>query len=189
MATGDQQDMLTRIKSTLPYWFGFADTPVLDALLKGPASVLSWFYSLYLYAKLQTRINTATDGWLDMISADFFGTDLIRAAGQSDDSYRALIIANLFRIKATRAAVVKVCQDTTGRTPTIIEPFNPVDCGAYGARGGYGYGAYGSIMMPAQAFVTEFRPTGPTSLQDSDLYGAINAVKPAGSIMWTQLSN
>lgn len=181
--------MLARIKSTIPRWFGFGGSPYLDALLQGPAAVLAWFFSLYLYAKLQTRILTATDGWLDMISADFFGTDLRRGAGQTDASYRALIIANLFRAKGTRQALIKVCQDTTGRTPAMIEPFNPIDCGAYGALYGYGYGAYGSISMPAQAFVTEYRPSGATTLTDSDLYAAIEAVKPAGAALWTKLSN
>jgi hypothetical protein len=58
--------MLGRLKALIPpTWYG-DDNPIRDAILTGCASALSWCYSLYLYAKLQTRINTATDGWLDI---------------------------------------------------------------------------------------------------------------------------
>ena len=96
MATGDQSDILRRLKSTLPRWFGDSTT-ILDALLQGLAWAASFVYSLWAYAKLQTRIKTATDGWLDMIAADFFGSSLLRTANQSDASFRALIIINLIR--------------------------------------------------------------------------------------------
>ena len=135
MATGDQADIFARLKAILPArWFGSpADsTPILDAVLQGVANLLAFVYSLYAYAKLQTRISTATDGYLDLIAADFFGTTLQRTTGQSDESYRALILANLFREKATRNALIRVLQDFTGQTPVIVEPTKPADCGAYG---------------------------------------------------------
>lgn len=161
MATGDQNDILQRLKGTLPRWFGDS-TPILDALLQGLASAGAFVYSLWAYAKLQTRIKTATDGWLDMIAADFFGSSLLRAANQSDASFRARIIINLIRERATRAGLVKVLQDLTGRTPIIFEPQRPADTGAYSApNSGYGIaGGYGSLLLPCQAFVTAFRPTG-----------------------------
>src|SRR5947207_74321 len=131
MAVGDQQNMLQRLKALIPAtWFG--DTsPLLDALLNGLAKAASFSYSLILYATLQTRIKTATDGWLDMISADFFGSSLPRKANQSDASFRNRIVINLFRERATRNAVVKVLTDLTGRAPIIIEPQRPADTGAY----------------------------------------------------------
>lgn len=132
MATGDQNDILQRLKGALPRWFG-DNTPILDALLQGLAWAGSFVYSLWAYAKLQTRIKTATDGWLDMIAADFFGSSLMRSANQSDASFRARIIINLIRERATRAGVIKVLQDLTGRTPIIFEPQRPLDTGAYGA--------------------------------------------------------
>lgn len=156
---GDQNDFFTRIKSVLPRWFG-PSSPLLDALLTGIANNSAFVYVLYQYAKLQTRIATATDAWLDMIAADFFGETLRRAANQSDTSFRARILINLFRERATRNAIVKVLTDLTGRAPIIIEPQRPADTGAYRApNSGYGVaGGYGSLSLAYQGFVQAFRP-------------------------------
>lgn len=160
MATGDQQDQFQRIKALIPKWFS-DDTPVLDALLRGFAYAKSFVYGLIVYAALQTRIKTATDGWLDMIAADFFGSSLLRKSGQSDASFRNRIIINLFRERATRNGLVKVLTDLTGRAPAVFEPQRPLDTGSYGGPLiGYGVaGGYGSMLLPFQAFVTAYRPT------------------------------
>jgi len=160
--TGDQNDILARIKRVLPStWFG-SDSPLIDALLTGLAATSAFAYSLYQYAVLQTRILTATDGWLDMIAADFFGATLQRTTNQSDASFRARILIALFRERGTRAAIIKVLTDLTGRAPIIIEPQRPADTGAYRApNSGYGVaGAYGSLQLPFQAFVQAYRPIG-----------------------------
>ncbi|CAN7330112.1 hypothetical protein LJR084_001933 [Variovorax sp. LjRoot84] len=159
MATGDQSDFLSRIKSTLPPWFTDV-TPILDALLSGLAAAWANIYALYLYAQLQTRIKTATDGWLDLIAGDYFGTRIARKANQTDVSFRAVIIANLFRERATRAALIQVLTELTGRAPIVIEPQRPADCGAYGVpTSGYGVaGYYGSLLLPSQCFLIAFRP-------------------------------
>ena len=221
MATGDQSDILARIKSVLPTWFG-GSSPMLDAVLSGLAQASAFVYSLYSYAKLQTRILTASDGWLDMIAADFFGTSIVRKTNQTDASFRATIIANLLRERATRNAIVLVLTALTGRTPKIIEPQRPMDTGAYAApNSGYGSaGAYGSTLLPFQAFVTAYRPlssgipkiagygNAPAAygvpsqggeyasigmvqgaVQDADIYAAIDAVKPAATTLWTQISS
>lgn len=160
MATGDKSDVFNRLKSVIPKWFG--DTsPILDAILQGFAYASSFIYSLYAYAKLQTRIKTATDGWLDIIAADFFGTRIVRGANQVDASFRANIITNLIRERATRNGIIKVLTDLTGRAPIIFEPLRPLDTAAYGIACGYGLaGAYGSTLMPYQALITAFRPAG-----------------------------
>lgn len=157
--TGDQPDVLARIKSTMPRWFADA-TPYLDALLSGLAKAWANNYLLYSYAKLQTRIKTASDGWLDLIAGDFFGTRIARKANQTDASFRANIIANLFRERATRAGLIRVLTDLTGRAPIVIEPQQPGDCGGYGIpTTGYGVaGYYGSQLLPSQCFVIAFRP-------------------------------
>lgn len=158
MATGDQNDVFLRIKAVLPRWFG-STAPFLDALLQGLASASAFVYSLYAYTKLQTRIKTATDGWLDMIAADFFGTTLRRSANQSDASFRAKIIVNLLRERGTRNAIIRVLTDLTGRAPKIYEPQRPFDTGAYAMpNSGYGVaGCYGSLLIPYQAFVVAYR--------------------------------
>lgn len=222
MATGDQNDIYRRLRSYLPPWFGDeANAPVVQGLLQGLAYAGAYVYSLLSYARLQTRIKSATDGWLDMIAADFFGSILLRAANQSDDSFRARILINLFRERATRAGLIRVLQDLTGRTPVVIEPTRPADTGAYGGPLiGYGYaGAYGSMSMPFQAFVIAYRPLGtgiPSvagygistggygqasqaewaslsmiqgGVADADIYAAIEATRPAGTTVWTNISS
>ena len=196
MATGDQNDVLGRLKATLPPWFGdLSEAPIISALLTGLAEAGAFVFSLYAYAALQTRIRTATDGWLDMIAADWFGGGLLRRQGQTDASYRAIIIASIMRERATRNAVTKVLTDITGRAPRLVEPRRPVDTGGYGAAG-YGYGvsgAYGSQLLPRNmAFVIAYRPLVGSlqyGVQDADIYAAVDSVRPTGSTLYVQLNN
>lgn len=174
MATGDQNDILSRLRAYLPSrWFGSTSdpAPLLVAILNACASVLSFVYNLYSYAKLQTRIATATGGWLDLIAYDFFGNGLPRNPGESDDSYRARIKAALIQKKVTRGGISAVIYALTGNYPTIVEPWRPLDTGSYvsganpfapGVSANYGYcqaGAWGSLALHAQAFITVPAPT------------------------------
>jgi hypothetical protein len=217
--TGDQADMLARLKAVLPRWFPDS-VLILDGILSGLALAASLLYQVISYADLQVRIKTAIDGWLDLIAYDFFGAALVRTSGQSDESLRTRILINLLRERVTRAALVRVLTDVTGRAPIVIEPTRPADCGGYGAMGGYGSaGAYGSLAVPYWCFVQAFRPAssgipfvagyGSTpsgysrasrgeyaslamvqgSVTDADIYAAIEAVKPAGMTVWVNLSN
>jgi hypothetical protein len=132
---------------------------ILDGILSGLALAASLLYQVISYADLQVRIKTAIDGWLDLIAYDFFGAALVRTSGQSDESLRTRILINLLRERVTRAALVRVLTDVTGRAPIVIEPTRPADCGGYGAMGGYGSaGAYGSLAVPYWCFVQAFRP-------------------------------
>lgn len=221
MATGDKADMSSRLALLMPNgWFTVGLSSLRDAVLAGAASALSFAYQLLAYVQLQTRIATATDGFLDMISGDFFGTTLVRASGQTDASFRARIISSLFRERGTRNAVSIVLTQLTGRAPLIFEPMRPADTGAYGIGAGYGAGgAYGSMLLPMQAFVTAFRPHGtgvpsvagygsPSAgyslgsqaeyaalsmvqgaLTDADIYAAIESVRPATYTIWTRISS
>jgi hypothetical protein len=159
---GDQQDCLNRIKALLPRgWFN-GSTPVLDALLQGMAWAFALVYSLIQYAKLQTRIATATDGFLDLIAYDFFGTTLLRRQQETDAPYRARILATLLREKVTRKGMNDALVTLTGRAPIIFEPARPADAGCWGTTG-FAWGAaggWGSLLLRAQTFVTAFRPAG-----------------------------
>lgn len=218
MSVGDQTDMFGRLKSLLPLgWFG-DNNPIRDALLWGYAQALSWGFTLYLYAKDQTRIKTATDGWLDLIGLDFFGSNLIRFSSQLDASYRNRILINIFRERATRQSIDQVLFDLTGRHPLIIEPAKPDDCGCLGLTLGLGIaGPLGSTSCPYQAFVTAYRPSGsgaanwpgiatnwfglsqtsglvPASqlfadVSDADIVAAIEATKMYGSTVWYRITN
>jgi hypothetical protein len=160
MATGDTPDILKRLRSYLPNgWFPDTDT-VLDGVLTGIATVLSFIWSFIGYAKLQTRIKTATDGWLDIVAYDFLGTRLQRNPGEADAPFSARIIREILRPRATRAALSQAVEDLTGKPPFIFEPARPADTGGYNV-GGVGYnvaGGYGSLMLRNQVFVTVARP-------------------------------
>jgi len=176
MATGDNQDFFSRLKGLLPSrWFGSPtdSVPIIDAVLTGISQALGFVYALYGFAKMQTRIQTATDGWLDLISADYFGASLPRQTGETDASFRTRILANLFREKATRHAIVQTLTQLTGRAPIIIEPTRPSDCGGYGAPNcGYGVaGYYGSVVLPYQAFIIAFLPFSAQGVAGMPGYG------------------
>ena len=162
MATGDQGDILNRLISYLPKsWWDGNTNPVRDAVLSGLAAAHAWLYSLLAYVRLQTRIKTAREGFLDLISQDYFGGALPRNTNENDAHFLTRILINLFRERATRHGVIRVLQDLTGKTPQIVEVLNPWDCGGYGEPNvGYGAsGAYGSMSLPYQAFVLAYRPT------------------------------
>ena len=221
MATGDQNDLVARIKAILPGGWFRDSTPVLDAVLAGVGWALAMVYGLTSYAKLQTRIATATDGFLDLISFDFFGTGLPRKPQEGDTAFRTRIQAEMFLERATRHGLIRTLQLLTGRTPWVFEPARPADTGAYCTNTmGYGVaGGYGSLRVPFQAFVIAYRPLGqgipniagytnpegaysmpsqteyanPSLIQgavtDADIMSAIDSVKPAGTILWTQISS
>lgn len=173
MATGDANDMAARIRAVLPIsWFptsssaGASDTPVLDGVLAGLGATWAAIYSLLSYTKLQTRIASATDFFLDLIAVDFFGASLARRSDETDSAFRVRIQNNIFAPRATRTALGRALTVLTGRPPVIFEPAYTYDTGGYGAfaqgGGGMGYcvsGGYGSLELPFQCFVTAFRPS------------------------------
>jgi hypothetical protein len=165
MATGDQADVQSRLSALFPWsWIPRAAAPLFMAILAGIASALSFDYTLLAYIRLQTRIATATDGFLDLIAWDFFGPNLLRANGQSDASFLASIKSAMFRERNTRNAVVSILTELTGRAPVIFEPWRPADSGGYRTNGLF-YGAIGGYgsknpNLQQQAFVTAYRPQG-----------------------------
>jgi hypothetical protein len=161
MATGDSDDILTRLRSYLPAGWFPDSAPILEGLLAGISSVLAVSYALFIYAKAQTRILTATDAWLDLISYDFFGDALPRKTGEADAAFLARIRANLFQERATRKAYISVLTTLTGYAPTIFEPGMPNDSGAMNAPTSPGYcgvARMGSVAMPYTVLVTAYRP-------------------------------
>lgn len=145
-----------------------SSTPVLDAILNGLANTWSWFYSLYAYVNLQTRIATATDVWLDITAQDFLGGAIFRKPGEPDTNFSTRIRKEIVRVRDTRAGLIQAIVDLTGRTPTVFEPAMAYDTGGYGFTGmtagtGLGYGVaggFGSLALPFQCFVTAYRPAG-----------------------------
>jgi hypothetical protein len=169
---GDQADIVSRLRAVLPKrWFA-EQSPNLSALLQGIATPWVWLYGIIAYAISQTRLSTATDSWLDLISYDFFGGQLGRKSGESDLNYRTRIKAALLREAATRPAVSFGLEALVGSRPLIFEPANCMDTGSYGAPSGgptiigtglaYGQaGGWGNLDLPLQFFVTATRPATP----------------------------
>jgi hypothetical protein len=162
MASGDQADFTVRLRQLLPNGWFADDAPVLNAVLNGLAYCLALIYSLVAYAKLQTRIATATDGFLDLVSFDYFGAFLMRRLNEMDTAFRVRIFQNLLRQKATRAGIIKLLTDLTGQTPIVFEPWRPLDCGALNENisGLNICGGLGSLAIPYQAFITAYNPIG-----------------------------
>lgn len=169
--TGSDIDIRQRIKSVIPAsWFP-PPTATLEpnfvALIEAFAGVASWVYGLIGFAKLQTRISTASGIFLDLMALDFFGRGYGRG-GQTDAAFSSGIKKEILRPRGTRPALVLAMSDLTGRTPIVFYPNLSSDTGGYGitrtASGGFvcGYGVsgrYGSALMPYQALVNAFRPT------------------------------
>ncbi len=217
MTTGDSADMLSRLKRVIPSrWFAYV-APLRDAVLGGLADQLAWVYSFIAFAKLQTRISTATGLFLDLIAFDYFGRHIRRRVNEIDAMFRARIKKELIRPRTTRDAMVQALTDLTGRAPIIFEPWSAADTGGYGIASAYGVaGGYGNAQLQSQVFIAVYRPglqgvpsiggygspnggygvgasayVGPSmiagAVTDQDIYDTIEATKPTGVICWTRL--
>lgn len=214
MAKGDQNDIFTRLRKLIPpSWFN--SSPNFDATLQGPAWALSSIYSQITYATLQTRIATATDGYLDLISNDFFGTSLPRLTNEQDGAFRARILANLFVKGPTRGNMSAVLTLVTGRTPDIFEPSRTDDSGGWDGAFYWdtGVGKWGA-PMPYQSFVTAYRPltnaqslgeldswrwmfdaygawsdSPVTEVTDAAIFAAVESTKMLGTVVWLRIAD
>lgn len=101
------------------------------------------------YALGAQRLATETFPELDDASMDFLGDQLPRAAGMSDADFAAAIIAELFQPVATRSALSNALIKLTKQTPRMLEPWSPLDTGAWGV-GGPSYWDVDTIANPAR---------------------------------------
>lgn len=159
MRTGDQENILQRLKVVLPAWFG-DDTPNLDAILNAYSVTAAYNYRLYEYLKLQTRIKTATDDNLDLISRDYLGNRLPRRKNEDDNSFRNRILAFLLPFPATREGISDAIYALTGRRPDIFEPWNVNDTGALNNDFYLNISQLGALPDAYEAtfFITVYRP-------------------------------
>lgn len=186
--TGDTPDLISRLRAQLPRrWFP-DDAPVLTALLSGLSATWVDVFSKLGYISRQARLRLVSDGWLDLASADYRGTNLIRRIGESDLLLRARLLP-IFRDKATRASVIARLLALTGNVATVIEPTILADTGGYGIAMGYGVaGRYGTLNLPFQSFIDVGRPVG-SGIPLVGGYGSSNGGYGAGAIAWSRLSD
>lgn len=134
MATGDADDILARLQRVIPPWFGTeAEAPVWTAFLAGAASALAGIYSFFGFAKAQTRVATATGGFLELAAGDVAGDGLPRFAGELDSAYSRRIRLEPLRDRCTVTAIKKAVFDITGIEPDVFEGFDLFNNGALGA--------------------------------------------------------
>jgi hypothetical protein len=188
MTTGSSSDITSRVKGLIPKrWFKWV-APYRDAIIGGLSDAASLCYNLILYARAQTRLATAYGIWLDIFAYDFLGRTIMRNK-LADDTFRAIIRATILQERVTRAGMVKALMTLTGKTPSIFEPWNTFDTGAYsnastpyGSMGyGQGRGGYGSMNLPGQTFIKVARGS-PSGVPNVDGYGNVIAGYGAGSI-------
>lgn len=186
--TGDQEDMEARLWLTLPgRWFEDAP-PVLSGVIAGLASAWAGLFALLNVVRQQSRVATVTSGFLDLAATDFFGSRLLRRAGESDDAFRVRLLAAMKRSRATRNAVIWVAQDE-GYTVAVFEPARPADTGAYSIPGNLAWGSaggWGSLQMPLECLVTARREAGG---DDTRLKVALTDSLPAGGVAWLRITD
>lgn len=176
---GSAANILDRVKALLPNrWFSWV-APYRDAIIGGIAGSAAWSFTLIGYARAQTRLATAYGIWLDILCFDFLGGVLTRS-GLQDDNFRTLIRATILQERVTRAGMMAVVTRVTGIAPSVFEPWNTGDTGAYGnkaagviAGGQFGYGVgqggYGNMNLPGQSLMQVHRTT-PSGVPNVDGY-------------------
>jgi hypothetical protein len=158
--TGDQNDIIARLQRWLPTgWFPADTTTRIYSIISGFASVLAVIWMLLGYTKLQTRIATSTDGFLDLTSDDFFDGNLPRLNGETDAGFSLRIRNEILRNRLTRNAIDEQLFEITGKHPMITELQRPADVAVYGGyMSGYGVSCYASRADTYAVFITTVQP-------------------------------
>ena len=182
---GDARDIAGRLRAALPLrWFG-DESPVLDALLAGDAAGWTWLHGLVQGLRRQTRIASADGDNLELASADFFGDRLRRGINERDVDFRARIMREMFRPRATRSAMAAQLAQLSGSVPSIFEPARPADTGVWNQTLGWGVaGGWGSLRLPGQSLI-RVRNSGAASV--SQLQGAAAVTAPVCGVAWLRV--
>ena len=186
MAKGDEADLTNRIFRMLPAsWFPNQAGTRIYATVRGFAAAFAAVWLQIVYTRLQTRLQTTTDGWVDLASQDFFGIRLPRRQFEPDATFSQRIRNEVIRLRNTRAALIKAAQDVTGRPAAAFEPFNPYDTGGWDtpALAWDTAGAWGDETATFTIFLNVARPisSGMVNLNGWDnSFGGWNI----GAIAW-----
>lgn len=186
MATGDLDDMKARLGAVFPRWLADpVNSPLAEGFFTGAATLLSHAYNYIQFGRLQTRLSSATGAWLDLAAWDFFGGSFLRRAAELDESFRPRALKELLRPRVTRAAILQMLLDLTGRPGTIIELDNTSDIGSwdgpafgFDVYGGWGDTINNSLIIIAQRPINSGLPIlsgfdSPAGGWDTNLFGYI----------------
>lgn len=143
-SSASSASFLQRFRNYLPPWYGDeGDHPIVDSVIFMASTVALGAFRVIREADFQVRLKTASGGWLDLWSYDFFQGGVPRMQDETDESFRGRIEREIFRDRNTRQALYDAMLDLTGYPPRIFEPMQPRDTGAYGgpfmAYNGVGY--------------------------------------------------
>jgi hypothetical protein len=189
---GSARDIVDRVRRLIPHKWFIWGAPFRDAILGGLADLSSWCYYIVAYARSQSRLATAYGIWLDIFAYDFVGTFLLRNK-IADDGFRAVIKATILQERVTRKGMINAITMLTSNVPTIFEPWNTFDTGAYSSPNGvgvprygsFGYnvgqGGYGNMILNDQVFIKIERGGG-SGIPNVDGYGNPIAGYGSGAI-------
>lgn len=96
---------------------------ILYAVMNAFAGNLQMINDFLVYGFDSSRIATAENDALDLVSVDFYGTELPRKRGESDDAFRGRIQAQMFIPYTTRDAFIQAITALTGTAPRLISPW------------------------------------------------------------------
>lgn len=121
---------------------------VFWTLMTAIATIFSLVKIVIAQVKAQFRLATATGIFLDAYSQDYFGTGTIRALprfiGESDDSFRSRIQAEILRQKATKPGIRRAVAQVTGASPIIVED---IDINTSSSWGGYSLDGKSAVAL------------------------------------------
>jgi len=146
MGIGDQQDFTSRLLRLLPTGWFPSEAPRLNAVLQGAAAALSAAFGMLSFVKAQTRIQTASGSFLDLISQGYFGGELPRLQYESDAAYAGRITYNLTAPRGTHDGMMQMLQQLTGNRPIIFQPNLPGNCICLGSLADPGAAGGGSEL-------------------------------------------
>lgn len=122
---------------------------IMYAIFLSTGENLNFISQQLYYAWEACRLQTASNGALDLFAQDYFGNNLPRQTGESDNAYRLRIQALLFQPQVTRQAIINAIQFAfPGSIVRAIEPWNPSDTGFYADRTSGRIGSYYDYDSP-----------------------------------------
>ena len=144
------EDWALRMVAFFPYpWisdYARSVAGISYAIFLATGTELNYISQQLYYAWQACRLDTAVGDALVLFAQDYFGNNLPKQPGESDNAYRIRIKALLFQPQVIREAIVNAITFAfPGTIVRPIEPWNPSDTGYYGGS----YYDYDSPTIPA----------------------------------------